>query len=174
MAVGAKKANIHFTRSLFSSASRCSSFASNLAKLSSLTARRSLRYVASTLLNRSTSSLVTIELLHGPRYARLGGRVNTAPRNRLLLTGLRFPLHAVRLSLIAMRLLLCVVRLLLCVVRLLLWVVRLLICLVRLLICAICFHFAPTRSFAEQSADRVQQSGDVFRVTAHCSKEYGH
>src|SRR6266566_4820443 len=153
MAVGAQKANIHFTRSLFSSASRCSSFASNLAKLSSLTSRRSLRYVASTLLNHSTSSLVTIELLHGALYALLGGRVNTAPRNRLLLTGLRFPLHAVRLSLIAMPLLVCVVRLLLCI---------------------ICFHFAPTRSFAEQSADRVQQSGDVFRATARYSKHYGH
>src|SRR5260370_32222825 len=31
--------SIHFTRSLLSSASRCSSFASNLAKLSSLTSR---------------------------------------------------------------------------------------------------------------------------------------
>ena len=88
--------------------------------------------------------------------------------------GVRFALHAVRLSLIAMRLLLCVVRLLICAVRFLICVVRLLICLVRLLICAICFHFAPTRSFAEQSADRVEQSGDVFRATARYSKHYGH
>ena len=66
------------------------------------------------------------------------------------------------------------VRRLICVVRLLICAVRFLICVVRLLIGAICFHFAPTGSFAEQSADRVEQSGDVFRATAHCSKEYGH
>src|SRR5258705_10397 len=45
--------------SLPSSASRCSSFASNRAKLSSFSSLRSARYVASTLLNHSTSSLAT-------------------------------------------------------------------------------------------------------------------
>src|SRR5438552_589941 len=42
-----------------SSAMRCSSFASNREKLSSFSSRRSDRYVASTKLNHSTSSLVT-------------------------------------------------------------------------------------------------------------------
>src|SRR5437879_2064706 len=84
----------------------------------------------------------TIELLHGARYALLGGRVNPSPSSALSVWSSppdplsvpergnvmkeRFPLHAVRLSLIAMRLLLCVVRLLIRVVRLLTCVVRLL------------------------------------------------
>src|SRR5437588_29599 len=56
---GAQKRNIHLSSSLLSSASFASSFASNLAKLSSFSSRRSARHVASTLLNHSTNSLVS-------------------------------------------------------------------------------------------------------------------
>src|ERR1051325_9626899 len=57
--VVAQNRNIHRNRSVFSSASFASSFASKRAKLSSFSSRRSERYVASTALNQSTSSLVT-------------------------------------------------------------------------------------------------------------------